>query len=436
MGITKKFLVDTSNFEEVAEAIRTSESLPKLIDAEFLELLGYSNPPDFLVLSMFKELNLLSKDDTPTDLLMKFRNPETSKDAISIGIASAYKDLLEVDATIYKKDEDDIKESLRALFEEDKSDLILKYMANTFQTITDYAGHESLYNVLETNKSDSSNIEIIIKDVAGKYQKESANATRNGINTDQQVAVEKEMESSAPDSDAQENLDQEPPMITDTEEIQEQSTTESFTSEENNPGGNENAQSLPPDSAQPQYNQPFEDTEKDQNKAKKSSTANKYINQAYIKKAELLYKLNRYEEALPALDIVHQKFAKSSNDKFYHHASVALVRKMNVAEELGYVDDLIPIYNSVINRLDTTEEDQFTEKVHHAYLKRAESLLENNRDDEAIKAIDQAIDRFKSVPAKQDFVIQLMFKKAELFEQAGLDQKGLDAYEELLHTFG
>lgn len=437
MAITKKFLVDTSNFEEIAEALRTSESLPNLIDAEFLELLGYSNPPDFLVLSLFKELNLLNQDDTPTELLKKFRNPETSKEAISFGIASAYKDLLEIEPSIYKKDEDDIKESLRSLFEEDKSDLILQYMANTFKVITDYAGHDTLDKMIEHENSDVSSIETIVKQIAGKYQKDQAIETHNGIDTEQHVAVEGKVDPPSPIAEPDKNLNHENNGKAEIPEIEKSSTAEAFEDgNKKNAGVNEKPKNTLPPLEQPQYNQPFEDVDIEQTKAKKPSSEKEYINQAYIKKAELLYKLNRYEEAFPALDMVHQKFAKSSNNEFYNHASVALIRKMDIAEKLGYADELIPIYNSVINRLDTAEENEFTEYVHHAYLNRAESLLKTDNGNEAIEAINQTIDRFKSAPGKQDFVIQLMYKKAELYEQKGFDQKALNAYEELLHTFG
>lgn len=440
MGVTKKFLVDSSNFAEIAEALRTAESLPELIDAECLELLGYTNPPDFLVLSLFKELNLINQDDTPTSLFEKFRNPETSKKAIAYGVASAYEELLEADSKVYEKSEDEIIESLRSLFEEDKSDLILKYMANTFKVVADYAGHDTLAEVLEKDSSGTSNIETIVKEIAGKYNQENAKANRNGIETEEQIAVQEEQSEvekaankASDGTKFTEDLSQE--IEEANQDFEELSESEDFPT-----GGDDLDHNTVAGEGDGSVESEHEVNNADQSSKtvrKDTDTNSDYINQAYIKKAELLYKLDRYEEALPALDDVYQNFADSDKDTFYNHASVALVRKMKVAETLGKTDELIPIYNDVIERLDLSEENEFTTHVDHAYLNRVDILLEQNRsDEEALEAIDEAIDRFKHIPEKQNFVIQSMYKKAELLEQSGFDQKALEAYEQLLDSFG
>lgn len=453
MGLTSKFLVDTSNFEEITEKLRTVESLPEHIDTEYLEQLGYTNPPDFLVLNFFKDLKFLNDDDTPTPLFEKFRNPETSKDALAYGVIEAYGDLFETDPSIHHKSTEDIVEVLKSLLKDKKSDLILKYMANTVSVLVDYIGRKKIESVLNRETSNTSNIEAIVQEIAEKYSNNQSNLEEDHIvssekdsNQVQKVeqAVSANSSASADDESAhdinetvdimneQETASENNKVSKDTESPPLTVVNQENGTEEQVDETSEEPEPIPLEESSP----PSSDEENNIQSTSNSNTDTEYINKAYIKKAELLYKLDKYDEALPALDKVYQRFSDSDQDELYEHASIALIKKMHIAEELGLNKKLIPIYDNIIERLSSSDNSTFTKPVDRAYINKAEILLNNNQNEKALGAIDQAIKRFKNTQRNNDFLIQAMFKKAELLEQSGADQKALEAYEAFLDTFG
>lgn len=172
MGITNKYFSNVSNFEKIVEAIRTADSLPEKIDESILNDLGYTSPADALILRFFKELNFLTADNSPTPLFKKFRTPDQSKEAFSLGILEAYRDLFEEEPTVHLQGE----EKLTAIFEskvgDEKSNIIIGYMIKTFQVLVDYAGAENLNAVLEMKYAEvaTSDIEKETKEIAAASQ--------------------------------------------------------------------------------------------------------------------------------------------------------------------------------------------------------------------------------------------------------------------------
>lgn len=150
----------------------------------------------------------------------------------------------------------------------------------------------------------------------------------------------------------------------------------------------------------------------------------------------MLYKLDRYEEAIPALDQVYQRFAHSDDDKLYEHASDALVKKMDAAEKLQIQDELEPIYSEVIDRLKDSEKEKYLHYVDHAYINCANIFLAKNQNDKALEALDQVIKRLGNAQRNHGDLAKAMYIRAELLELLGSDQEALAAIEEFLDMFG
>ncbi len=490
MGITEKFLVNTNKFKAIVETLQTADTLPEKIDEEYLEELGYSTHPDFLVLYLFKELGMLEEDGTPTPLFEKFRNQESSKEAIAYGIIKAYGDLFKDDPEIHKSSADEISEMFRIYFGSEKSDIILNYMANTFKALVDYVGVEKLESVLEQKGSGGSNIESIVKEIAHKYSNGSSDSeeTTNGSSVEvkersetevkeeesQQETEPQQEESTMQDSsdedilskdefeeksideiyDIIEYVNEAPTIISeegeteeDTGETDETETEDAKALEEEQPDDEteiisfevdvENKENEAEEKKEPKEVETTDSTKEDIEVTDKDIVDLPeevgYINKAFVKKAALLYKLERYKDALPALEEVFQRFADADNQELQKQASLALIRKMKSQESLELHKELIPTYNKIIDRLEDTEQDDFVEPVDHAYIKRVDILLEVHRDEEALKAIDQAITRFKDTDRKQDYLEKSMFTKAELLEDSGKLEEALQAYEAFLN---
>ncbi|MDZ7694465.1 MAG: hypothetical protein U5K69_25640 [Balneolaceae bacterium] len=58
---------------------------------------------------------------------------------------------------------------------------------------------------------------------------------------------------------------------------------------------------------------------------------------------------------------------------------------METAEKLDLTDELLPIYGNVVDRLQHSDSKEFLQPVDHAFIQRAEILLEENHDQEAAR---------------------------------------------------
>lgn len=400
MALTTKYFTNVSNFEEIAEFLRTSDALPDQINKSYLEQLGYTDPADGLILNFFKDLKFLEDDNTPTPLLENFRDPSTSKEALAVGILEAYGDLFEENPKVYQQSKVKIVKLLESLLEEEKSNIIINYMAKTFSVMVDYVGSETIEAVLKR------------REYYDSFLDNSEEQKGSGEENESQLVTDK-LES--PNSNNHSN----------TSELEPSNKAKNGIDKRIQESASENLESV-------QSFAPEVDEIEDESKEKVTA----YINKAYIKKAELLYKLKRYEEALPSLDKVYQKFADAKDEELYDSASVALVKKMKTAEKLELKDYLFSIYPVVIERLASTKNSELAAAVDHAYINLTEILVESDQVEKALDVIDQAIHRFKGRKQYSDFLAKLMFTRAELLEQSEDNEKALEAFDNFLKIFG
>ncbi|MFH5832468.1 DUF5343 domain-containing protein [Halalkalibaculum sp. DA384] len=464
MALTEKFLVNTDNLEAILDSIRTEQELPDRIENSFLEGLGYENPPDFLILTLLKELRMLRSDNTPTPLLEQFRDPETSAEALAIGLLQAYGELFKKDTAIHRLSIEEITDQLRDCFESPKSEIILKYMARTFTSLVNYIGSDKLEALLEQRENEESNVENVIKEIAQKHQGSGLNiVTTNVISA---LGTETSLENMPPETSADPEIDNSSVSVvsnTSTENSQkpseesenkpelngsEKKKTNNEESERNNMQSDEhhnNGQVVEQEidtGLQPEATEGAGSDATDAPEAPSTpqapSTTNaqsRYVDKALIKKAALLHKVGRLNEAIPALDKVFDRFARSEKPELYNQASIALINKMKIVEKLELRDQLLPVYEQLINRLDDSKNSEFSKYVDHAYAKRVDTLLEADKLEQGLEAIGKAIQRFKASSGKGGLLEQAMYKKAEVLESLGRDEDAIEAYDELLGTF-
>ncbi|MFH5884257.1 DUF5343 domain-containing protein [Halalkalibaculum sp. DA3122] len=445
MTLTEKFLVNTDNLEAILDSIRTEQELPDRIENSFLEGLGYENPPDFLILTLLKELRMLRSDNTPTPLLEQFRDPETSAEALAIGLLQAYGELFKKDTAIHRLSIEEITDQLRDCFESPKSEIILKYMARTFTSLVNYIGSDKLEALLEQRENEESNVENVIKEIAQKHQGSGLNiVTTNVISA---LGTETSLENMPPETSADPEIDNSSVSVvsnTSTENSQkpsEESERNNMQSDEHHNNGQVVEQEIDT-GLQPEATEGAGSDATDAPEAPSTpqapSTTNaqsRYVDKALIKKAALLHKVGRLNEAIPALDKVFDRFARSEKPELYNQASIALINKMKIVEKLELRDQLLPVYEQLINRLDDSKNSEFSKYVDHAYAKRVDTLLEADKLEQGLEAIGKAIQRFKASSGKGGLLEQAMYKKAEVLESLGRDEDAIEAYDELLGTF-
>jgi len=420
MNLTTMYFTNTSNFEEIVETIRTADDLPDKIDSSFLEDLGYTDPADLLILRFFKIVDFINEDDSPSPLLDKFREPESSKEVFARGVLDAYEKLFDKDPTIHKKTKEDIIQLLQASLDEKKSNIIIGYMANTFQILVDYVGEETITKVLENDDSDEEDIFDLPEIDTDDHDQYKPNGEQQD-DTDKKSEPNIGVEVSEPDEPTNNNNNKE----VDSEVTSMSSAVngmETGTSKEVSEAISTSLNLTMP---------PTPET-----KISKEEIKTDYINKAYIKKADLLYRLDRLEEALPVLDEVYKRFAESEEDQLKKTASVALIKKMDTAERLELNDYLISIYSEVIDRLEGVEKSEFVPFVDHAYVNITEILFEDDQHDKALELIEKAIERFKKTEKNPDFLVKAMYLKADLLEKTGSDEEALKAFDDFLDTYG
>lgn len=394
MSITTKYFTNTANFKEMTEALRSENNLPETIDNEYIDQLGFGEPTDLLILNFYKELGLIDQDNASTPLMKKFRDPSISKQAFAQGVYEAYRELFEKDETIHLKQKEDISELMESCLHKQKSSIILNYMANTFKVLVEYVGPEVMDSILEQKDSSSLNSDSIAEEISSEdgsteiYQEENATTNNTGVLT----IPKKEMKNITQESTGSQLMD------LPTEEISI-SNSDAFNEEESD------------------------------------SQFDEYINKAYIKKAELLYKLERYKEAMPALDEVYNRFADSGDEILSEQASNALIKKMDSAEKLELQGELAPIYSEVIDRFNSSYSGKFAEHLDKAFISLPDVLLANDQNEKALDILSQAITRFKQTESNQDFLIKAMYTRAEILEETGNDEEALQAFEEFLNKF-
>jgi len=656
MSITENFLVNTKNFNAIIDELRTTSDLPEKITNKFLEKQGYSNPSDLLVLHLFKDLSMLNDDGTPTDLFDKFRHEdaEVSKQAMAQGIVEAYVDLFKSNSLVYRSGMAELKEEFKKLFGSSKSDLILKYMANTFLTLVEYAGSNNVEAISEKYLENVSGIEDVIREVAEKQKNGSQvssidtateeeidvveSDSRSGENVgkeekgdvdidqlisltdsnpslakaeeettseesgekspaespdvvehvepqrssvsdshsdepgqvsgnrdkEEEMASSEEPASERPDSDldmtVEDGSDEEVDQIDSEDEEQKMETEEkesdasetifglpvkevekkessdpfekknelsqsdkdeeSFSAEDdddtdpfgfkavmdfdNTDKGNikfaqskESGEELKSEETEvhehieePDESEEHEEirTEEKKEIAAKpepvkasipSSPDAAYVDKAFLKKAELLYKLGKYEEALPALknvidryddsreseyndhvarsvvhyafvleklgrtrealtayEEVYRRFENSEKIEYYNQASNALIKRIELMEQLDLNKKIAPLYSKVIDRLSESDNPRYIKYVDKAFLAQFEKLTELDDPQEVLKELTGFIERFSNSGKRNKYLKKAMYMKAELLEQLGKEEEALEAYDSILKTFG
>ncbi|MDZ7694464.1 MAG: DUF5343 domain-containing protein [Balneolaceae bacterium] len=331
MGLTTKFLVDSTNYKQILETIRTDQYIPKRINKDYFEELGYTNPTDFLVLSLLMDLQLLDEDGSPTKLFEKFQNKETSKQALASGIIVAYEDLLDTNSTIYNASNDEIIELIEEKTESVKSEIILNYMANTFKALVNYAGQENIKNAWEEREVEKTAVETVAEE-ASKSSSKNGTADDNDIKATETLVAEAterpkngtkshhiqdditEDETPEEDNKMQEENEEIEKKERDTEETTSNSGNKKERNTDNKEANNDNSEykdRYVENGIAKDETDSSEEENATQENPLLSSLADKMnqdisrVDKAFIKKATLLQKLERHDDAFFALDDVY-----------------------------------------------------------------------------------------------------------------------------------
>lgn len=500
MKVSEAFLVNTKNFDNIIEALVSYDDREFVIDSSLLEMLGYSDPNDLLVVRLLKDLSIIDQDGEAGKYFDEFRDPETTKKALARGLLDAYTPLFEKDPQIYKADISNLKKAFNEVFNGKKTDLIVKYISGTFHKITTYCGARTIEAVMderekafETEHESKAELAVANHSSNGMYHAGQNSPSDMDKNTEHESSTSSSSPANMNTPESKDN-DIGNDQTNDLEDYSSYDDNEDYPETNFNPfetvdEGEDFEEREKEKKKQAVDNDPIElDTslsEIDVSNTTTTDTAKEtandqenFVQQALIRKSELLHKLqrwdeliptlnkiiqrfdntehsyledivsqsivrrafvlvklNRNDEALPALDDVINRFKNASDQQFYNHASVAMLHKAELLEHQEENSDLLPLYDSIIQRLSDNENDQIKGKVDRIFNKRYELILDQGTQDEIIQASEKLIDRFKNNTEYRNQLQKAMITRAEILEETNRDEEALKAYDEFLAMF-
>ncbi|HKK44523.1 MAG TPA: DUF5343 domain-containing protein [Balneolaceae bacterium] len=490
MKVSEAFLVNTKNFESIIDALVKYDS-DEVINSSVLEVLGYSDPNDLLVVRLLKDFNIITNDGEPGEHYDEFKDPDSTKKALAKGLIEAYAKLFEVNPKIHQASIDTIKETFEELFDGKKTELIIKYISSTFQKVVSYVGTSTIDAIREQDQTEtvtSTLAETVEINSNGHQQSSDQNLIRESIgdkNIDDLVNdfdAKKSGKEENKEDDDELNLTIREYVEDETEEkVNKEEDPFGFTDEQdtsemaNSPDNDTNMDKDPVDLEAPLSSVNSQSAE---NMAT-LTTDNSFVQKALIRKSDLLnklqrwdellptleeiitryddenehpslkeavsrsiirqavtlLKLNRPDEALPALTKVIDRFKDSPKKEFYDQASKAMLFKAQILEK-DESSDLLPLYNMIIERMDSSSEILVKEKLDQVYLKRYDLIIDNGSRDEILDASNSIIKRFKGQNDYREYLQVAMMKRAEILDELGHDEEALKAYDEFLAAFG
>lgn len=511
MKVTEVFLVNTNNFDSILESLRNTDTIPEKLTDTYFKSLGYTNPSDLLVLHLIKELGFINEDDEPTPLFHELREKDTHRMAMARGIINAYGPMFERNPQIHKLTNEELKNEFLLVFQEQKTDLILKYMAGTLEKLISYAGSKHMDALLNEMKSEpagngvlsgfgpessqgpaarqpapelsgvKSNTgpsataslpetplppvekpanktgempKIMIPDLVGESKNGKTNPAReqpedkplHRTNRENYKEVEPEKASEFSYEDLIDNF-QEP--SNGSAEKQPENVTEDPMNAQPKPTptmkieGSDRIQKAVIKRADllfklGRYNELLPDLEHIILTFENTSdpSLRDYVSESIVRRANILIKLERYDDALPALDDVIRRFEHSGNSDFYNKASGAMLHKFRLMDMLGTDDNFLLLADKIIDRLASSTNPTISDQVDKVIIKKVDLLTEHGAPEQRLEAIDQAVPRFENNSEKATYLEEIMYRKAEILEDLGKDEEALDAYNHFIDMYG
>lgn len=399
MSLLKNFINDPHNFESSIKNILDA-GRPDQFNKEFLSENGFKESSAILYVNLFMSLGLLDEDGQPNDDYDRLISSESdSRIVIAEKVWQKYSDLFAQEQHIHTLPIEKIKEIFKKVCGSDHSDTFINLMSSTFKALVDYGDMQARKKiaVLETvangehkNGSahkdsdleieDNKNITSIFKDPESEQAISDEDHKIDDDILEEMVEKDIKEESETQDSKAHtEEVNEAPETEIREEEINEtresgdqsKEINESQDTKQETEKLNENQESNV--QTKELSKAPVSETEiatedtiatqtlTDQSKTKKPESngdkeiPNAHLPKVLLKKAALLQKLNRTNEAIKALDQIIEYFDHSDNPDRDEVVSQTLLRKSEILEASGQEEAALQACEEYIKRFHKAE---------------------------------------------------------------------------------
>lgn len=332
MQVLETFVTRCNEVNTAFKTIQSNE-IPDHFNQEFLTSLGFQKPNSILYVNLFKKLGLIDKDQHPVQkYYSEFVQSEgQAKLIIADLIRKTYSKVFEYNVDVYKLPNKKVREIFRKIIDRNKSETIVNMVADTFWALAMYADWEGLEEKqknevqMKTGKitNNGSVGEVVtahegfILELINECSEQAngnAVSIAGEINGKQRVnSIKEEPGKNEPDSSGQ-----------------------FMNVSENKSNGEINISSA-------HFGQPHKSE-------KNLKSPYNYYSQALIKRAELLARLERLDEAIGAYDDVIVYSDKNTESIGQENVFSAFYNKACMLEKLQKYEEALTTYDHFIKR--------------------------------------------------------------------------------------
>lgn len=324
MDIFETFVTKPDELDEHFQIIQ-AQGIPEKFTKEFLNSIGFKKPNSVLYVKLFKILGLIDEEEQPNhSRYSKFIESNSQSQLIIAELVSkSYAEIFNIDTHAHKLPDEKLFSLFRQRMGKEKSETIVKLVANTFKALADYADWNNFRKSDQNLKSMTTNktaenedtsteeanspheefiVELLNDEVAHDYPSNGA-SSKNGNLTKERVEKE-------------------------TGET-EAKTTKQF--EEINDSRSEN------------------DVQEDITKSEVEEHSI-FLGKALVRRAELLDNMNRHEEAIEAYDDIINYSSEKKYPLGKENITNAYYKKASMLEKLDKSEKALDAYNNFIQR--------------------------------------------------------------------------------------
>jgi hypothetical protein len=142
MALPQSYLMTTKNLNSIFNAIISAKA-PERFSQKFLQQLEFNSSNDRLFIGVLKSLHFIDENSVPTQHYYEFLDHSQSARVLAEAIKEAYSDLFAINTKAHLMTVEEVINKLKTLTQGQKSNDVIRFMANTFKGLCEYADFDS-----------------------------------------------------------------------------------------------------------------------------------------------------------------------------------------------------------------------------------------------------------------------------------------------------